>query len=1228
MKTQKNLSILMPLAVAAMVLVGCSDYDNGYTEKEMKFNADFSRQFGSFDETQDWNLAERANVTVNTSELKDINVYTEKEGIFVQVGAFKNVSGTRKLEFDVIEDMNNLVVSDGDVALRAVVGGIVDFDNMSSMTAVEMGTRGGEYVNRNQWSEKYVVPANITEAERAAVVAEFSKQHYGAFNEVLVPWTDLFVQQVHKGTARYYDAFNQATGTASDMMNHLLIWDNSAGEGAFNGGYIHVNDFNNGNHNATGYDGKTGAEIIGLTLMLGVDPTNCPTEDFNFKGSDKHWVKQFCYHNTQSSEYQPTYIMKRVSWVEDGVTKSGLYLGFDFYSYNLENQEANKNMSVERDWIFNDWIIKISQGLDVNVPVSDLQNAEPAAWILAGEDLGGGFDIDYNDVVVEVVRLSGTNKVMVTPLAAGGTLASYLFFGQNCIGEIHQLLDAAPARSGSYQPINLSGDLKVATQQVEVTVAPDWGLTSSVSEANNMGGFTIRVLPAGTEPKGKVLNYNDEAFDKATDVKAPVPGIAPYILCVPFAYTITNYPEVGQKTENVWSWPEEQTYICEPYPEFEEWVKDGNTHKDWYSRPSTKGFVSTKEFARKVLGAQPRPMTAHEIEAAGNPNADVTFYNSILPSVYPEQKSPEVVLKLKDGQSSDIYVKTNDVIDLLDYVEVTEAYKDKTFAHSGSTGDMDYVGGFPTKLKCVQQPTNSGTTTVSLRLATPGGLKKVELSIHYNGSGTESGKPQANLEISEQNIAVIPGDTHTVTVSGITGNVTVTAANSNVATATLEGNTLTITGVSAGQTGILLTQAETDEYKRAEAYCAVTVSAGAGEDELVWNLGKSSVTLSAEEKEKVLMGITDSYKYSGTPTFTTSNENVATLSALSLDDFEVEAVGYGTATITITLPKTSVYKEASKTIAVTVNRKTPILKVSPDPYNSWDGSSSSAISTSLLPNGTYQVLLYGGNTDTGTTLQYSSNNTNVATVSNAGVVTAHGGGTAIISVTSPQTSIYNSATATVTVTVNKLPADLQVPSGTLSVEQGSSITINATGSGTIDYSVPQNAGTMNGNIFKAKSDFSGKTTITVTQRATAAREGTTKTVTVNVTEKETITGNKMQNDVEYNIPFSLTTGSYACNYKLDLSSFQLPEDNFNGKAVITIETYEKVNCVELFYWGYTGWDDFLTRGLDGTSQTVEIQDGGKLRTTFAKGGIFVGYNNYYGSSNPKIKSVKMKVVKY
>jgi hypothetical protein len=926
MKTKSTLSILMPLAVAAMVLVGCSDYDNGYTEKEMKFNADFSRQFGSFDETQDWNLAERANVTVTSSLIKDVNVYTEKEGIYVQVGAFKNVSGTRKLEFDVIEDMQNLVVSDGDVALRAVVGGVVDFDNMSSMTAPEMETRGGEYVDRNLWSRKYVVPANITEAESLAVVAEFSKQHYGAFNEVLVPWTELFVQQVHKGTARYYDAFNQQTGTASNKMNHLLIYDNSASEGAFNGSYIHVNDFNDGNQTTVAYDDKDVNKehpIIGLTLMRGINPTGCPTEDFNFQGVDKHWVKQFCYHNAQSDEYQPTYIMKRVSWVEDGVTKSGLYLGFDFYAQKRPDQPADKNMDVERDWIFNDWIIKISQGLDVNVPVSELQNAEPAAWILAGEDLGGGFDIDYNDVVVKVVRLAGQNKVTVTPLAAGGTLASYLFFGKTCIGEIHQLLDQSPSISGHYQPINLDGDLKVATQQVEVHVAQDWGLSEDVSKANNMGGFTIRVLPAGTPAMAKVLNYEDEAFDKATDVNAPVEGVAPYILCVPFAYTLTNYPEVGQKMANVWSWPSERTYINVPYPEFEEWVKSKGSHKDWFSKPGKNGFVSTKVFTQKVLGVQPMPMTTHEIEATGNPNADVTFYNSILPSVYPVLAAPVATLELKAGQSSDIYVKENDVIDVLDYVNVTEAYKDKVFCVSGSTGAMAPVEGSFTKLKCVMQRQNSGTTTVNIRLATPDGVKNVDLTVHYNESGTTSADLTPSISLSESGIVMEAGTTKTVTINTDSeGALSVSTQGTGFLEVSLDGKNLTIKALKQSGDNVIITQQADATHQATTQYIWIGVTGevqpeiqeGTTTDSSTTDGGGTSYSISGKQTNCVFSIETASdgkynVKYDGADIFT----GISQLTFNWTGNYQPVAWGGNAGSININSPWSTVLQQLSNT---------------------------------------------------------------------------------------------------------------------------------------------------------------------------------------------------------------------------------------------------------------------------------------------------------------------------
>ena len=797
MKNQKTLTILVSLVVAALILVGCSDYDNGFTEKEIQFNVDFTREFGSFDPEQDWNLAERANVTVITSERKTVNVYTEKEGIYVQVGTFKNVMGTKKLEFDVIEDMQNLVVSDGDVALRAVVGGTVNFDDMSSVDGEVMETRGGEDVNRNQWkSNGYKIPANITEAEWRAVVEEFSYPHYQAYNEVLVPWKDYFIQQVYKGEASYADAFNQSTSTVSDKMNRLMVWDNSAPEWSklYDDSYLHVNDFNSGNQTTQVYaDDDVDHEhpIIGITLMKGLDPSNCPTEEVTLKDAQgnevkKNWVKQFMYHNSQSSEYKATYILKNVSWEEpDGTKKSGTYLGFDFMADKPDGQPANLNMDVTRDWIFNDWIIKLSEGLDATVPVSELQNAQPQAWILAGEDLGGGFDIDYNDVVVAVER--DGNSLKVTPLAAGGTLASYLFFeiGENnykCVGEIHQLFGEAPVTSGSYHPVNLDENIRSAAAVTIPNVPETWSLSSSVNEENNMGGFTIRVLPAGTPALRYTPKYDDPAFDKATDVKAPVKGQSPYILCVPFAYTLVNYPEAGQKTASIWEWPTEQTYICDAYPEFAEWVRDKKISKEWYSKPAKKGFVSTKEFTRRKFGEQPVTMSDTERKKCSSATVTAAFKDKITPSGYTSVEPPVAALELKEGVT-EINMTVGQTIDLLDYV--TTNYPKCVFCSSD-----DYSAFTPAEAHMVTCNIAGHTSTIHIKIATPTGV--LERTLQVNSNGNNSGEQELNEDLTDESSdqgeqgevgggegALIPnsGTNIDLYVTGTTGNYTISYLN-------------------------------------------------------------------------------------------------------------------------------------------------------------------------------------------------------------------------------------------------------------------------------------------------------------------------------------------------------------------------------------------------------------------------------------------------------------------
>lgn len=607
MKNQKNLSKFLPLMVAVLTLMGCSDYDNGFTEKQIKFNADFSNQFGSFDETQDWNMVERACVTITTSEVKDINIYTEKDGQYVQVGAFKNVVGTKKLEFDVIEETKKLVVSNGDIALRAVVGGTVDFDGMTSVKGEVQKTRTHD-VNRNEWETRYVVPASVTAEEEAKVVAEFRKVREGAYNTKWIPWTRMFVQQVHKGEGAYTDGNGSSIGLGSDHMNHLQIYNKNGDRDYSNialGGFVnstweHVNDFNTGNQHASYED------IMGMTFIYNIDPADCPTEHVR-DGVD--WVKQFLYHNSTDSKYHAEYIMLEI----DGNT----YLGFDFYAHGTDIYPDNHNMDVERDWRFDDWIIKVSNAENSIIPVTRLADAQTQSWILAGEDLGGGYDIDYNDVVVKVEYVSGKNKVKVTPLAAGGTLASYLFFegknGEVCVGEIHQMLGLSPARSGNYATVNLGSFTQSAWKVAEVTVPDGWTLGEDISRDNNMGGFTIRVLPAGTEP----INPEDtEAIKKATTVKAPRQGEAPFIICVPYSYTLANVPQEGQKTTNVWGWPNEGINIADAYHEFTKWVENKDNNQNWFAYPNLQYVASTGNLA----GFQPVAMTEEEIAYVNDPN--------------------------------------------------------------------------------------------------------------------------------------------------------------------------------------------------------------------------------------------------------------------------------------------------------------------------------------------------------------------------------------------------------------------------------------------------------------------------------------------------------------------------------------------------------------------------------------------------------------------------------
>lgn len=347
---------------------------------------------------------------------------------------------------------------------------------------------------------------------------------------------------------------------------------------------------------------------------------------------------------------------------------------------------------------FEDWPGSTRGDYDLNDLVLAFSGAKPTiinedptatVWLVACEDLGGSFDIDYNDVVFSVEHVSGKTKAKLTPLAAGGTLASYIYFQDpwdsnrdKCFGEIHQLFGATKVNSGEFSIINAKSRYEKTAAPIEFDVAEDWTMayyatgdgSGSAYTRNgkdvNMGGFEVRTLTSGSDAP-YTLDINSGAFSGASKIQPSVRNEGenvPYILCIPYSYTRYNYPEAGKKADYVWAWPVEYMTICDeagngPYPDFRGWVQDHTKNTDWYKNKNNDQSSATVEDLILSTG----DMTQEEINANGGGGTT--------------QKQT-----LNLGNKGDITVKPGTKVDLYAYLTnyVEGTY---TFTYSGEIGN-------------------------------------------------------------------------------------------------------------------------------------------------------------------------------------------------------------------------------------------------------------------------------------------------------------------------------------------------------------------------------------------------------------------------------------------------------------------------------------------------------------------------------------------------------------
>ena len=315
------------------------------------------------------------------------------------------------------------------------------------------GSRRAHNVNCNQWGTSdgaFYFPDNVTPEEETLVLEYFEGLPKDIVNTVNVNWSDFFVYQVHKGTTEYKDEAGNKF-VASDKMNQLWCY-----RGANMTDGEHVNNFNNGNNTNTAntesrsYRGVY--EIKGGTLMY-----NSGTADFSYSNSN------------ESGRMYNNYVIIPGEKIDPSLA-GFYYVGFDFESQSSIS-EVNKNEFVKRDYVFTDWIVRISPA-----EYMEAQRIMVEDLIDSSLDVVDVSDWDFNDAVFDVAFVRNqdasykTHDYAVIKLWAAGGTKSLTIGGK----EVHELFGQPVSKMINTNANNGVDGLAPVIFRIDLGETTDW----------------------------------------------------------------------------------------------------------------------------------------------------------------------------------------------------------------------------------------------------------------------------------------------------------------------------------------------------------------------------------------------------------------------------------------------------------------------------------------------------------------------------------------------------------------------------------------------------------------------------------------------------------------------------------------------------------------------------------------------------------------------------------
>lgn len=412
--------------------------------------------------------------------------------------------------------------------------------------------------------------------------------------------------------------------------------------------------------------------------------------------------------------------------------------------------------------------------------------------------------------------------------------------------------------------------------------------------------------------------------------------------------------------------------------------------------------------------------------------------------------SPAQIMKLGD-LNHDNQVNITDVMTLVDIVlhgySPFSVSPPEVTMQAGSTANVTIFGGYyiyevdsanpeivsasQNDLTITLTAITGGETTVTVKDVLTLRTIDIPVVVEYT-----------SLQVSTNNLTLVANEQGTVEISSGSGYYSVVSCNEDVATAKVSGNSVTVTGVNAGSTTIIITDIKTDltaEIEVTVEYAPIALSS-------------PSLNLSIGDEDAV--SITSG---SGSYSVQSNDANVAT-ATIDGNSVKVTAVGGGTATITVTDTQSG----QTATIDVTVEFFPLTLSASSFELNIGDEESVSITSG----NGNYSV---------------QSSDTNVATATidgNSVIVTAVGGGNATITVTDTNSG----KTTDIAIKVEYFPLILAASSLKLNIDQETTVNI-ISGNGSFSLQ-SSNTGVatvkLMGFSVKINALSAGTSTITVT----------------------------------------------------------------------------------------------------------------------------------------------------